>query len=66
MTFQELAAKAYKMEMTIANRRGKSATSYEFKKDKAETKKSSKPSKAPTKESIATFAEEPIRILGKI
>ena len=51
-TFQELAIKAHDMEMTIANRCGESAISYEFKKDKAETKKSSKPSKAPTKESI--------------
>ena len=49
-TFQELATKAHDMEMTIANRRGKSSSSYEIKKDKGETKKSSKPSKASTKE----------------
>jgi len=38
------------MEMMIANPRGKSSSSYEIKKDKGETKKSSKPSKASTKE----------------
>ena len=64
-TFHELATKAHNRVMTIANRRGKLATSYEFKKDKGETKKSSKPSKAPIKESIATFVEEPVRISGK-
>jgi len=45
-TFQQLATKAHDMKMTIANRHGKSSSSYEFKKDKGETKKSSKPSKA--------------------
>ena len=52
-TFQELATKAHDMEMTIANRRSKLSSSYEFKKDKGEIKKSSKPSKAPAKESMA-------------
>ena len=42
-TFHELATKPYDKEMKIANRRGKSST-YEFKKDKGETKKNSKPS----------------------
>jgi len=64
-TFQELATKVHDIEMKIANRRCKSAISYEFKKDKGETKKSSKPSKAPIKESMASSAEEPIWILGK-
>jgi len=45
-TFQELTTKAHDMEMTIANHHGKSPSSYEFKKDKGETKKNSKPSKA--------------------
>ena len=45
------------MEMTIANCRSKSSSSYEFKKDKGETKKSSKPSKASTKETMVTSAE---------
>ena len=61
-TFQELATKAHDMEMTIANRRGKSSSSCEFKKDKDETKKSSKPSKASTKETMTTSVEKPVRI----
>jgi len=47
-TFQELATNAHEMEMTIANHHGKLSFSYKF-KDKRETKKSSKPSKALTK-----------------
>jgi len=57
-TFQELATKAHNMKMTIVNRCDKLATSYEFKKDKGEIKKSYTPLKALTKESIATSAEE--------
>ena len=64
-TFQELITKAHDMKMTIANRHGKSSFSYEFKKGKGETKKSSKPSKASTKETMVTSAEEPVRISGK-
>ena len=64
-TFQELATKAHDMEMTIANRRNKPSSSYEFKKDKGEIKKNSKPSKAPAKESMATSIEEPVRISRK-
>jgi len=59
-TFQELATKAHDMEMTIPNRRGKSSSSYKFKKDKGEAKKSSKPSKASTKKNMVTSAEEPV------
>jgi len=51
--------------MTIANHRRKSVASYEFKKDKGEIKKSSKPSKASAKKSMATSIEEPAWILGK-
>ena len=51
--------------MTIANCRSKSSSSYEFKKDKGETKKSSKPSKASTKETMVTSTEELVRISGK-
>jgi len=40
-TFHKLATKAHDKEMMIANRRGKSSTSYEFKKNKGEIKKSS-------------------------
>jgi len=64
-TFQELATKAHDMEMTIANHHGKSSSSYEFEKDKGETKKSSKPSKASTKETTATSIEKLVRISGK-
>jgi len=53
------------MGMTITNRRGKLSSSYKFKKDKGETKKSSKPSKASTKESMATYVEESVWILGR-
>jgi len=56
--FQELATKAHDMKMTIANCRSKSYASYEFKKDKGETKKSSKPSKVSTKETMVTSAED--------
>ena len=35
-TFQELATKAHDIEMTIANHRGKSPSSYEIKKDKGD------------------------------
>ena len=65
-TFQELATKAHDMEMTIANHHRKSSSSYEFKKDKGETKKSSKRSKASTKETMATSIEEPVRISGNL
>jgi len=53
------------MEMMIANHHGKSSSSYEFKKDNGETKKSSKPSKVLTKESMATSTEEPVGNSGK-
>jgi len=53
------------MEMTIANRRNKSSFSYEIKKEKRETKKSSKPSKASMKETMVTSTEGPVRISGK-
>ena len=64
-TFQELATKAHDMKMTIANRYGKSFSSYEFKKDNDETKKSSNPSKASTKETMVTSAEDLVWISGK-
>ena len=55
-TFQELATKAHDMEMTIANRRGKPSSSYEFKKDKGDSKKTFKPLKASTKEIMTIFS----------
>ena len=64
-TFQGLATKAHDMEMRIANRRGKSSSPYEFKKDKGETKKHSKPSKASTKETMTTSVQKPVRISRK-
>jgi len=56
---------AHDMEMMIPNRRGKSSSSYEFKKDKGETKKSSNSYKASTKETMTTFVQKPVRIPGK-
>jgi len=53
------------MEMTIANRHGESSSSQEIKKDKGETKKSSKPSKASMKETMVTSTEGPVQISGK-
>jgi len=53
------------MEMIIPNRCDKSSSSYEFKKDKGQTKKSSKPSKASTKDTMTTSIEKLVRILGK-
>ena len=44
-TFQELVTKADHMEMKITNHQGKSSSIYEFKKDKGDLKKSSKPLK---------------------
>jgi len=46
------------MEMMVANHRGKSSSSYKFKKDKGETKKNFKPSKALTKETMITSVKE--------
>lgn len=64
-TLKELTIKAHDMKMPITNHRGKPSTSCKFKKDKGEIKKSSKPSKASAKESIATSIEEPIQISRK-
>jgi len=65
MTFQELVTKAYDMETTIANRRCTPSSSYEFKKDKGDSKKSYKPPKASTNETMTICTEEPMRISGK-
>jgi len=64
-TFQELPTKAHDMEMRIANYHNKSSSLYEFKKDKGDSKKSSKPPKASMKETMTISTEEPIRISGK-
>jgi len=60
--FPRTSYQAQDIEMTIANRRHESSSSYEFDKYKDENKKSSKPSKALTKEYMTTFTEEPIQI----
>jgi len=65
MTFQELATKAHDLEMTITNHHGKSSSSYEFKIDKSDFKKSSKPPKASTNEAMTVSTREPVRLLGK-
>ena len=64
--FQELATKAHGMEMTTANCCGKLSSSYELEMDMGETKKSSKPSKALTKETMVIFAKGPTRISRKL
>jgi len=64
-TFQELATKAHNMEMTITNRRGKSSSLPDSRKDKGEFKKNPKSSKPSNKESMATSTGEPVRISGK-
>jgi len=64
-TFQELATNAYDMEMMIANRHSKPSSLYEFKKDKGDSKKSSKLPKASMKETMTISTEEPVRISGK-
>jgi len=64
-TFQELATKAHDMEITIANRCSKLSSLYKFKKDKGDSKTSSKPLEASTKETITVSTGEPVRISGK-
>ena len=63
--FEELAMKAHDMEMMIANCHSKSSSSYEFKKDRGNSKESSKPPKALMMETMAICTEEPMRISGK-
>jgi len=53
------------MEMMIANCCGKLSSTYEFKKDKGDSKRSSKPSKTSTKEDMTISTGEPMRILKK-
>jgi len=65
MTFQKLATKVLDMKITIAKRCGKSSSSYKFKKDKGEAKKSSKPSKVSTKKAMVASTKEPTQIEGK-
>ena len=64
-TFQELATKAYDMEMTIANCRVKASPTFEAKKEKGDLKKTFKSSKSSTKESMSVLTSDPIRISGK-
>jgi len=53
------------MEMVIANHYDKSFSTYEFKNDKGDFKKSYKPPKDSTKEGLIVSTREPVRILGK-
>jgi len=64
-TFEGLTTKAHDMEMTITNCHNKSSSSYEFKNDRGYSKKSSKPPKTSTKETMIVFTREPMRIFGK-
>jgi len=61
-TFQELATKAHDMEMMIANHQRKSSSSYEFKKDIGDSKKSYKPPKSSTKETMTISTGKPVRL----
>ena len=60
-----MATKAHDMEMTIANRRGKTFSTFEARKDKGDFKKNPKSFKNSAKESMSVTASEPIRISGK-
>jgi len=53
------------MQMTITNCHGNLSSAYEFMMDEGEIKNSSKPSKASTKETMATSTEQPVRISEK-
>jgi len=53
------------MEMTIANRRGKTFSTFEARKDKGDFKKNPKSSKSSAKESMSITTSESIRISGK-
>ena len=64
-TFEKLATKAHDMEMTIANCYSKLSSSYEFKKDKGDSRKSSKCPKASMKETMTVSTREPMRISRK-
>ena len=61
-TFQDLATKAYDMEVTIASRHWNLSHPTESKKDKAELKKNVKFSKNTTKDAMSTSTSQPIRI----
>jgi len=57
-TFQELAMKAYDMDMTIASRRGKSSASSNSRKHKGEFKKNHKSSKSLNKKPMVVLIGE--------
>jgi len=59
-TFQELASKTQEMETMIANRDGMSSSTYKFKKDKGNSKKTSKSLKALTNEAMIVSIKEPM------
>ena len=59
------ATKAHDMEMMITNHHSKLPSSYEFNRDKGDSKKSSNPPKASTKECMIISIGELMRISGK-
>jgi len=63
--FQELATKAYDMEVTIASCHSHSSGFAKSKKNKGEFKKNSKLSKNLTKEEMSISTNAPIRIMGR-
>jgi len=64
-TFQELATKAYDVEMTIASRRAKSSSSSDTRKDTGEFKKNPKSTKSSNKKSMVVSTGEPVQISEK-
>jgi len=64
-TFQELATKAYDMEVTTSNHRGSSFSVAEPKNSMAKFKKNVKFSTSSTKEAMSIPKAEPIRITGR-
>ena len=64
-TFQALATKTHDIEVKIANHRSKSSSSYELKKEKGNSKKSSNPPKASKKEAMTAPTSEHMWISEK-
>jgi len=60
-----VATKAHDIEMMIPNCHSKLSSSYNFKKDKDESKKSSKPTKASMKKTMIVSSGELMSISGK-
>jgi len=65
-TFQELAIKAYDMEVIIVNRRSHSPCFAELKKDKGGFKRKVDFSKNSTQKGMSVYKAEPIRIMRRL